>query len=436
MAAELSWTNPTTAFGGGDQGQLYGIVIKRDGVQVHYISDPTPGEKMQWTDTSIPERGYYRYDIQAVNAKGNGGKGTAFQFVGADVPAGVENIKGKLADDMSSITLTWEAPKTGAHLGAFNPAECTYTVVRNDNVTVATDITECTITDNDFVRLLNYSYTIIAKNAEGESSTVSPSFIIGPAQALPLDQTFENEAQVRNRWTIVDGNADTYSWLFATDLGHAIFGDYELCAEYITSPTLGNSEDADEWLISPPLKLEANTEYMVLVSARSYSSIDGTVDSEETLDVMMGKQNTVEAMTEKIGTLMIGANDADETTGTMAFVEQAAIIPESDEDQVRCVGLHLVSPLMRAGFLQINAIYIGENDGTGVENISLDAPEALFSLTGRTLLITGKFSNAALYDMQGMKAASITSAITDLGQLPKGIYVLSIDGRASKLILK
>lgn len=435
LEATISWVNPTTAFGGGEIGNLYGAVIKRDGVQVDYISATEPGKAMTWTDKTVPERGNYRYEIQLVNGKGNGAKGIAYQFVGYDKPAAVAHISGTVAENMKSITLTWEAPTTGAQLGSFDAASTRYKVTRNDGTVIAEDLTECTVTDNKFVRLMGYTYTISSINENGESVADSPTFILGPAVELPLEQTFENEAQMRNRWTILDGNNDTFTWMFYTNLGHSVFGDYEVCAEYIVSPTLGNSDDADEWLISPPLALEAGEEYEVTVSGRSYSG-NQTSLMDEIVDIYFGNQNSRAAMTQKLGTMNISANETDKSTGTMAFKRSSVALPVMDEDATRCVGINLVSPLMTSGFLQINGIYIGKKGVySGVADVAVEASDAQISLSGRTLTIYGEFNQAALYNLQGMRVATVNSAVVDLSGLAGGVYILNIDGKSFKLAL-
>lgn len=335
LEATLTWVNPTTAFDGGEIGNLYGVAISRDGERVAYLDGPVAGKEMTWTDTKVPATGNYRYEIQLVNGKGNGAKGIAYQFVGPDRPAAVTNIAGTAGSDMKSLVLTWDAPTTGAQLGSFDPAQTTYTVTRNDGTVVAENITECTATDSRFVRLAAWTYTVTAKNAQGGSDAVSTPFILGPAMELPLEQTFEDEGKLLNRWTILDGNNDTFTWMFYTNLGHSLFGDYEVCAEYIISPTLGNSTstgngvNADEWLISPPLAFEAGVEYEATVSARCYT-IDETENyADEIIDIYFGDMNTREAMTHKAGTVKASVNEKDPATGTMAFKRRSVDLPSS-----------------------------------------------------------------------------------------------------------
>jgi len=439
LEATLTWVNPTTSFGGGEIGNLYGVLIKRDGKQVAYIKEkPVAGKEMSWKDTDIPETGNYRYEIQVVNGNGNGAKGIAYQFVGYDKPSEVTDITGAIGTDMQSIVLSWGAPTIGANNGSLDLTKTRYTVTRNDGTVVAENISDCSITDKDFKRLMSYNYTITATNDKGESSTKSPSFILGPAKGLPMEQTFESEASVRNSWTVIDGNNDLFSWLFATNLGHSTFGDYEPCAEYIVSPTLGNEHDADEWLITPPLAFEANEQYIAVVSSRAYSIDRNGNGLEELIDVHFGSQNAIDAMGDKLGTVKVRDNGIDPITGTVAFKESTIELPIQTEDAIRCVGFHLVTPIkeMLAGFLQINNIKVcRKSEYDGVADISIDRAEVSIALNGRTLTIFGEFNAATLYNLQGTAVANTTTPAMNLEGLTPGIYVLSIDSQSFKIIL-
>lgn len=245
-------------------------------------------------------------------------------------------------------------------------------------------------------------------------------------------------ANVHNRWTVLDGNNDTYTWMFYTNLGQAVFGDFEICAEYIVSPTLGNTEDADEWLISPPLAFEAGEQYELTVSGRSYSICDGAL-IDELLDVYIGNKNTLEAMTEKLGTMKVSVNGIDPATETMAFKKHVIALPTFDEDATRCIGLNLVTPITpskTAAYLQINAIYVGKvGEFSGVTDVAAEAKAPAVSVNGRTLTIFGDFTSARLYNMQGAAVADICSPVTSLADLNSGIYILCIDGKSFKLAL-
>ena len=439
LEATISWTNPTTAFNGDEIGTLYGYKVYRDG-EVVYTSDGsttyTPGATESWTDTTIPSNGNFRYDVVFYNGQGDGAKGTVFQFIGPDSPGFVSHIKGEVADGAKAVTLKWDAPAAGRHLGFYDPAATRYKVVRNDGVLIADNLTECEATDSKFARTMQYTYTVCAYNEQGSSELVSPAFILGPAFKMPWEFTFEDDTKTLNLWTPVDPKMDGYSWLFNSTLGQTAFYDFEAAVEYIVSPGLGNSgTKADEWLISPPVKVEAGIEYEITVSSRSYT--------KDQYEIWMGRNNTVEGMTEKIGEFSIDHDpytnpDLDPITGTIAFRRRSAAIPVQEEDADKCFAIHLVTDCtdLTHAYFQINAIYFGEKgEYSGIENAIADAADATFSISGKTLTIFGNFTNAEIFDLSGRRVLATSAPVADLSALPSGVYILAIDGKSHKLAL-
>ncbi|MDE7181072.1 MAG: choice-of-anchor J domain-containing protein [Muribaculaceae bacterium] len=437
LSATLTFNVPeTTLSGSTDLGTIYGYVIKRNGEQVYASAAGltlTPGESLTWTDTTVPTNGNYRYDVYFYNGKGDGADGTAFQYVGEDAPGRVSAITGEVSDDMRSLTLKWDAPTVGLHLGAFNPESVTYTVVRNDNRKIAEGIKECMVTDNNFARLMKYSYTIIASNTEGESEAYSSDYILGPAYDLPYEQTFEEPAQIMNRWNVIDGNNDGFTWLFNTTLGQTAFGDFESAAEYIVSPGLGNSNQgtANDWLISPPMNLEADTEYEVTISSRSYT--------DDQIEVYMGVNNQLASQTEKIGNIDLHSDptnpEIDPALGTQKFVRNSVAVPVMTEDAIRCFGIRLVTKHLDHNFIQINGIFFGKkgefsgiNEVAAAENVSI-------AVNGKQVTVFGAFRQADVYEVSGKKVASTSSALIDLSNLATGVYIISVDGRSFKVAL-
>ena len=441
LKATLSWKNPETAFDGGELGSLYGFYVYRNGEKVYdsYADKNNgpfnKGEEMSWTDTTIPAHGEYRYDVVFVGAKGDGAKGTVYQYIGPDAPGFVSHIKGEVADGAKSITLTWDAPTAGRHLGAYDASKTLYKVVRNDGTVVADKLTECKATDADFVRVMQYTYTVTAYNESGASDLLSGSFILGPALRLPQEFTFEDNTKTQNLWSYEDINNDGFSWMFNTTLGQQAFGDYESCAEYLVSPGMGNGGKANEWLLTPPMKIEAGIEYEITLSTRSYT--------QDQFEIWMGNKNESAAMTEKLGEFSIDHDpnnaDIDPAVGTVAFRRRSVAIPVQTEDATKCFGIHLTTDTSNIthSFFQINGVYVGEKGeySSGVEDIIADASEAQISLNGKVLTIFGSFKSADLYDLNGRKVLSTESAIVDLSSFATGVYVLSIDGNSFKLAL-
>ena len=72
LIVDLAWTNPSTTIGGDPLTDLT-IVVKRNGEVIAEYDPAEIGAAMTFTDDQIPAAGNYRYQVQAINAEGNGG---------------------------------------------------------------------------------------------------------------------------------------------------------------------------------------------------------------------------------------------------------------------------------------------------------------------------------------------------------------------------
>lgn len=432
LSVALTWTNPTTTFGGQSlDEEITGVVIFRDGQQLGYV---TGANTTSFVDDKVTTNGEYRYDIMAINSHGAGGKGTIYAYVGEDSPAAVSNLILTPASGCGSATISWNAVTEGIHGGLFSkPEEVTYNVIRKpDNYVVASGIKGTTVTDDKIVRLLNYSYQVEAVNVVGKSSSTTTSTVLGPAKEPPYEDYFEDSDATNNMWTQIDGNRDGFTWMLNTNLGYTYFGSYTSGFEYITSPSQGVSDDADEWLISPPFKFEAGKEYELAVFYRSYKA--------EKIEFHMAETNRVADMGNPISTINLrkyGEDDYDADENCIRTITYVQPLPVSDTETIRCVGLHLVSPLLSIpdSFLQINGIGIAEK-GTyesGVENVTVGAVEAI--LNGRQLHV-GDNAATSVYTISGSEVLRSTDSDIDLGSLQAGVYVIRINTAHSTQAIK
>ena len=85
LSVELSWTNPTTTFGGTALTAINSIELYRGTTLVNSFANPTPGASMSFTDNSIPAEGMYAYRIYAVTEV-NGYEASATAYVGHVCP--------------------------------------------------------------------------------------------------------------------------------------------------------------------------------------------------------------------------------------------------------------------------------------------------------------------------------------------------------------
>lgn len=422
---------PSTTFGGDPLANIDGYDIYRDGVRINtYKGVLNAGESVSYEDKDIAEScKEFRYDIICYsNTKGDGPKSPAFAYVGFDAPAAVTNPAVSVSDDFLSATVNWAAPAVGLHGGTFDPSKTVYDVIRlPDNVKIAENITECTVTDN-LRRLLRYSYKITAHNEYGSASAETRDFVAGtPVEELPLEETFDNPTAFNLRWNSVDNNGDGMTWIYGTSLGQQVFGDYEMTAEYIISPTSVDMyiKDADDWIISPPIKFPAGEKYTVTFQIRSMTN--------ELLNVYTGPRNEVDGMTLVSKFTLNEPKYTEDEAGRMIFQDYCIELPDEIAGTTSCVAVQLATPLNENyySYIQIGNIRI-DNAKSGISMIK-NAGNS-FSMANGLLNIFGEFSSAELYNINGIKVRDIKESSTSLTGL-KGIYVLVIDGASHKIVL-
>lgn len=121
--------------------------------------------------------------------------------------------------------------------------------------------------------LLTFS-SVLSENNSSNSKGV------GKGLSLPYTCDFES-ADVFNTWTIIDANADGKTWMGV----YSVNPKTARCAYNI-------SKDADDWLISPAIALEAGKKYRLTFDTKSYNRL-----RLESMKVFYGMGTTVEAQT-------------------------------------------------------------------------------------------------------------------------------------------
>lgn len=414
--ATLTWTNPTTNYGGQPLSGLQSVTILREGTPVATIETTEAGKAMAYTDTTVPKDSSYRYTIYATNASGDGERTNAFAYVGHDLPDAPQNVKAKVGDGCQSVTFTWDEPTKGYYDGFFTTDGLVYDIIRTtDNRTVATGLTERTFTDASMRRLGRYDYRIVARNAYGSTAyTTTDGYVIGKALDLPLSENFNDLTYFNNRFQVYDGNDDGLSWSYSNWMGSYQFGNSLNCIDYLNGQNsdLYSTEDADEWLMTPPLNFEKDKQYLLRISARAVEN--------DILDVTTGTNNEIESQ-KWFAAITIDSWDGTENPAPTKNYEVQ--LPKG-LDGTQCVGLHLVTPAptdpSSPEFLQITSISVEEGTVSGIDGITpagSNAPVAVYSLDGVLL----------------QQAAAPAEALT---ALPAGIYIVKQGGQARKVAIK
>lgn len=408
--ATISWKNPTLTHGGDPLSGTLSVTLERDGEVISSAISET-GETMTWTDTGV-KQGEHVYTVVAASEKGTGSRADVDAYVGKDIPNYVDDLQATIGESCKSVHLSWTPPTEGTHGGYYDGSKVKYKLLRYPGATVLAENFEGTsYTDESINRLASYYYGIIATNDAGSSLEflTDNKIIAGKAMDIPYSCEFNDDNIAKNQWSVVDGNKDRVSWYINSGYNAIIFGDDVFAAEYIQDGQT-NKNDADEWLISPPLNFEANKDYYVSFIVRSFG--------EDEFNFTFGDLNTAESQT-----ILVPAM---ETIDTNEFQHHSIQLPrESLTPGVHCFGINLVTRFGMSGCFQITNVTVEE--GLAVDAAVADH-KAEVSVNGDKLTITGDFDTADIYNMTGMCVASVndSDAQVNTAHWQSGVYFVKV----------
>lgn len=263
-------------------------------------------------DLTAKGAGLYDFTVYASNAAGDGPKTTIKKvWVGADTP---EATTATLTYANGNMEVAWLPVEGSVNGGYLDLANLTYTVKRGDGTVAVQGLTTTTFTEPvaEPGEITSYYYVVEANCGGLVSAPAQTNTVVLGAIIPPYECDFD-DADL-NGWTIIDANGDGKTWV--TNQG-AVRVSYN------------SSNEMDDWLITPPIKLEAGKAYNVAFQARSNSSTYA-----ERIEVKFGKANTAEGMTNEL----IAPTDL--TTGEWEDFEKMLV---ADEDGTYYVGFHGIS---------------------------------------------------------------------------------------------
>ena len=299
----LSWKNPTKTWNAEELTELAEVQVYRKKADVTACAESSEeiynnseliatvpagndkiGQTMTWTDDK-PLDGMNTYYIVPCRVSGEKGVPDSVRCVaGLDVPGVPANVVA--AVDGQNVKLTWDAPTDGLHNGYINQADLKYDIVRNPgNEKIGTDITATTFTDESVSSLdrSKFIYTIVAKNAKGESDPVESNEIEAGMAPLPPVSFGLNSEEDANQWTAFENfYGDYQKWEWA-----------EWKKSYRLITAAGNGED---WTASPAFRLEKGKTYLFTSKFRN-----DWPDVGHTIGRYVGTAPTLEGMTNLIG---------------------------------------------------------------------------------------------------------------------------------------
>ncbi len=403
LTGTVTFTQPTATYGGeAITGNLdYEVLV--DGV-VKATGSAAADSQVQLS--LAVDRGEHNVTARAKNAAGAGPEYICTQYFGVDVPSAVSSASAVRSTDGAKVT--WEAVTTGAHGAQFDPSTVTYNVVRYpDSVTVATGVkaTECTDA-NKVTDLGSYYYEVVAVDGTYKTApTKTNNVVLGTALQVPYSKTFSDGDF--SLYTIIDANGDGSTW-----------NKDSRGARYLYS----NSVAADDWLIAPPISMKAGVTYTV--AAQFANAMDPYTEKAE---VKVGLNATADAMT----TSVIPATNIE---GGYRFPVDLSgdFTPTASGDYF--VGIHAISD---PGTLYLYCYKLDVTaNTTGVSQSALQVA-TVRAAKGEITVANAEGAKVTVVAVNGRVVESYVSAPAQLTvAVPAGIYVVTVDGRATKVVVK
>lgn len=291
---------------------------------------------------TAPE-GMNYFTVTLANAAGKSKAAKVSAYVGYDKPKQVSFARLKI-DKSGNATVTWGAPSAGQNGGYVGTLK--YDVTRYpDGKKVATGISATSFTDKIEGRVLqNYYYGVTPVNGtqrgpERRTAAVKYGDNIEP----PYAEAFDTENSF-DLFSTIDANGDSKTWEWDSET---------LCAKYSSA-----NKTADDWLVTPPVHLQANHAYTVKFKASKSMAF-----YNESIEARWGNSASVAGLT---NTLLGTTNPATSLTEYSKDIR-------SDKDQVAYFGIHVMSPAQQGR--------VSVDDFSITDQGCLDGPEAVSDFT-------------------------------------------------------
>lgn len=231
------------------------------------------------------EQTNYIVSVTVSNAVGKSENRMLKFWAGHDYPAEIEKITLE-RDTEGNGVLTWTPPASGYNGGYFDASTLEYDIERlPDNVMVATGYksTEGKYVDTTIDKVNMYRYRVTPRSSGGAGpSTLTNECGLGAFSTVPYAETFDTKAAFE-LWTVVDLNQhENTSGNWSSTWG---FGSQNMVYNYEPK------NNADDWVISPPIELKAGAVYKVAFKAWS-----DMANYPESLKVMVGTSTNPDDM--------------------------------------------------------------------------------------------------------------------------------------------
>lgn len=344
----LYWMNPTQTFDGKELTALTDIKVYRDRELIKTFENPEIGEEMSYTDDlGDVKGGYHFYSVVASNSVGEGAEEKVRIFVGRDIPADITTLTLQ-HDGYDKAVISWNQPELGPNGGYVDASSLSYKVVRKpDGRVIADGLKQTTVSDENISPVGQYSYSVVASNADGESNAVeTETRVFGPAYSMPV--TFDFTAfDADNSWTVMDANKDGYAWMWTkVSSGDRVMGHQA-----------SSTAVSDDWLISYYMPFEKDATYHAEMELHAYSA-------DKLEFALLDEMYTVKPA-QVLDTVTIKGNRDKQRIG---------VVFKAESDGYKNLGIHALSP-MRADWLEVFNLSVKKAEKSNLAAVSISGPE-------------------------------------------------------------
>lgn len=344
----LYWMNPTQTFDGKELTALTDIKVYRDRELIKTFENPEIGEEMSYTDDlGDVKGGYHFYSVVASNSVGAGAEEKVRIFVGRDIPADITTLTLQ-HDGYDKAVISWNQPELGPNGGYVDASSLSYKVVRKpDGRVIADGLKQTTVSDENISPVSQYSYSVVASNADGESNAVeTETRVFGPAYSMPV--TFDFTAfDADNSWTVMDANKDGYAWMWTkVSSGDRVMGHQA-----------SSTAVSDDWLISYYMPFEKDATYRAEMELHAYSA-------DKLEFALLDEMYTVKPA-QVLDTVTIKGNRDKQRIG---------VVFTAESDGYKNLGIHALSP-MRADWLEVFNLSVKKAEKSNLAAVSISGPE-------------------------------------------------------------
>lgn len=344
----LYWMNPTQTFDGKELTALTDIKVYRDRELIKTFENPEIGEEMSYTDDlGDVKGGYHFYSVVASNSVGEGAEEKVRIFVGRDIPSDITTLTLQ-HDGYDKAVISWNQPELGPNGGYVDASSLSYKVVRKpDGRVIADGLKQTTVSDENISPVSQYSYSVVASNADGESNAVeTETRVFGPAYSMPV--TFDFTAfDADNSWTVMDANKDGYAWMWTkVSSGDRVMGHQA-----------SSTAVSDDWLISYYMPFEKDATYRAEMELHAYSA-------DKLEFALLDEMYTVKPA-QVLDTVTIKGNRDKQRIG---------VVFKAESEGYKNLGIHALSP-MRADWLEVFNLSVKKAEKSNLAAVSISGPE-------------------------------------------------------------